>query len=90
MMTDLSTGSRNVRPVDRGHRSAAPAQRTGWWLPTVALVAWLCWRQADEWTAAGIAMIGAALFIAFFGLSVIRAAALRWWGGALRVGSPPR
>jgi hypothetical protein len=44
----------------------------------------------DEWTAASVAMIGAALFIAIFGVSVIRAAALRWWGGALRVGSPPR
>jgi hypothetical protein len=85
MMTDL-----NSRPVDRGRRVAQPAPRTGWWIPTTALVAWLCWRQVDEWTAAAVAMIAAALFIAFFGLSVIRAAALRWWGGALRVGSPPR
>jgi hypothetical protein len=85
MMTD-----RNCRPVDRGSRYTQPAQRTGWWIPTTALVAWLCWHQVDEWTAASVAMIAAALFIAFFGLSVIRAAALRWWGGALRVGSPPR
>ncbi len=81
---------RNYRPVDRGTRYTQPAQRTGWWIPTTALVAWLCWQRVDEWTAASVAMIGAALFIAFFGLSVIRAAALRWWGGALRVGSPPR
>jgi hypothetical protein len=50
-------------------------------LPITALVAWLCYRQVDAVTATGIAFVGAALFIAVFGVSVLRAAARRWWGG---------
>jgi hypothetical protein len=75
MMTDRSLGSL-ARPT-----RSKPATRTGWWLPITALVAWLCYRQVDAVTATGIAFVGAALFIAVFGVSVLRAAARRWWGG---------
>ena len=67
-----------------------PAARTGWWIPVTALVVWLGYRQVDAATSVEIALVGAAIFIAFFGLSVARAAAHRWWGGTLRAAPPPR
>lgn len=76
MMTDRPTGS-----IGRAATRSKPATRTGWWLPITALVGWLCYRQVDAITATGIALVGAAVFIAVFGLSVLRAAAHQWWGG---------
>jgi len=84
MMTDPG-----LRPLDSSRSRARPATRTGWWLPITALVGWLVYRQVDVITAAGLATIGAAVFLAVFGLSVLRAAAHRWWGGTLRA-TPPR
>jgi hypothetical protein len=78
MMTDTSSAS-----IARPRRRSKPATRTGWWLPITALVVWLAYRQVDALTAAGIAFVGAALFIAVFGVSVLRAAAHRWWGGTM-------
>jgi len=75
MMTDRSLGSL-ARPT-----RSKPATRTGWWLPITALVAWLCYRQVDAVTATSVAFVGAGLFIAVFGVSVLRATAHRWWGG---------
>ncbi len=77
MMTDTPAS------IARSSAHSKPATRTGWWLPITALVAWLCYRQVDAVTATGIALVGAAIFIAVFGLSVIRAAAHRWWSGSM-------
>jgi len=84
-MTDPRLGS-----LDGPRSRPRPATRTGWWLPITALVAWLVYKHVDVVTAAGLATIGAALFIAVFGVSVLRAAARRWWGGTLRVAPPQR
>ena len=70
-------------PLARSTSRSRPATRTGWWLPITALVAWLCYRQVDAQTAMGIAFVGAALFIAVFGVSVLRAAGRRWWSGSM-------
>jgi hypothetical protein len=85
MMTDPKLGS-----LDRPRTKSRPVARTGWWLPVTAFIVWLGYRRVDAVTAAGIATIGAAVFIAIFGLSVIRAAASRWWGGTMRAAPPPR
>ena len=84
MMTD-STSASLIRT-----RRSKPATRTGWWLPITALVVWLGYRQIDGATATGIALVGAALFIAVFGISVVRAAAHRWWGGSMHTASRAR
>lgn len=85
MMTDTSSASITRRP-----RRSKPATRTGWWIPVTALVVWLAYRQIDVVAAAEIALVGAALFIAVFGVSVLRAAARRWWGGTMQTSSRSR
>ncbi len=90
MLAPVAMTETRPGPSDPMALHPKPATRTGWWLPVTALVVWLGYRQIDGGTAVEIALVGAAIFIAVFGLSVARAAAHRWWGGTLRVAPPPR
>ena len=90
MLADVMMTDTRPRSTGRSATRSKPVTRTGWWIPTTALVVWLCYRQVEATTAVEVALVGAAVFIAFFGFSVARAAAHRWWGGTLRAAPPSR
>jgi hypothetical protein len=88
MMTEKTRASTNRVTTSGGSLGrpavrATPATRTGWWIPVTALVGWLVYRQIDAVSAVEVALVGTAVFIAVFGVSVVRAAAHRWWGGTM-------